>query len=399
MMIGLRRAIWFGRSFSIPLRRLFVFVCSGNTIRSPMAQAICNAEIASRFGVPLESLGQAGHQSRERRLDRPAGRAPRRGSGAGPGKIGLPVLEHRSRNLTHRLAQRAEAIFCMTEEQRSELTAMFPATQPKSYRLHPDADHRRSSRQDSGWIPRLCAADSGLVRRRLDGLGVCRAEARFPPSAPPLFARPALRCTLRGQETLESQPDRLEQRCRASPRRTPCARWRSIRWRTPSCGPPRSAHPRLHLPGSEGRGDVYSFVQVAEETARRAGALQALGLRRGDRLGMVVIEPEDFVLTFLACLRVGVVPVPFYPPLGLGNFAAYSTRIGNCWRRARPGCSSFRGGWRASSGRSSARFLPRNADHRQAPGVRDPAPVFPSSIRTTSPSYSTPPAPRRTRRE
>ena len=72
----------------------------------------------------------------------------------------------------------------------------------------------------------------------------------------------------------------------------------------------------------------FSFVEIAGETARRAGALQALGLRQGDRLGMVVIEPRDFVLTFLACLRVGVVPVPFYPPLGLGNFAAYSERIG-----------------------------------------------------------------------
>jgi len=72
----------------------------------------------------------------------------------------------------------------------------------------------------------------------------------------------------------------------------------------------------------------YSFVQIAEETARRAGALQALGLRKGDRLGMVVVEPEDFVLTFLASLRVGVIPVPFYPPLGLGNFASYSERIG-----------------------------------------------------------------------
>ncbi|HEV7785925.1 MAG TPA: AMP-binding protein, partial [Thermoanaerobaculia bacterium] len=78
----------------------------------------------------------------------------------------------------------------------------------------------------------------------------------------------------------------------------------------------------------KGEETFYSFVQIAGETARRAGALQALGLRKGDRLGMVVIEPEDFVLTFLACLRVGIIPVPFYPPLGLGNFASYSSRIG-----------------------------------------------------------------------
>ena len=78
----------------------------------------------------------------------------------------------------------------------------------------------------------------------------------------------------------------------------------------------------------KGEETFYSFAGLAAETARRAGALQALGLRKGDRLGMVVIEPQEFVLTFLACLRAGVVPVPFYPPLGLGNFAAYSARIG-----------------------------------------------------------------------
>ena len=47
------------QSFQVAIA-LFVFVCSGNTSRSPMAQAICNAEIASRFGVPLESLDRLG---------------------------------------------------------------------------------------------------------------------------------------------------------------------------------------------------------------------------------------------------------------------------------------------------------------------------------------------------
>ncbi|HEY0510996.1 MAG TPA: AMP-binding protein, partial [Thermoanaerobaculia bacterium] len=78
----------------------------------------------------------------------------------------------------------------------------------------------------------------------------------------------------------------------------------------------------------KGNETFYSFAEIAGETARRAGALQALGLRRGDRLGMVLIEPREFVLTFLASLRVGVIPVPFYPPLGLGNFDSYSQRIG-----------------------------------------------------------------------
>jgi len=76
------------------------------------------------------------------------------------------------------------------------------------------------------------------------------------------------------------------------------------------------------------RGDetAYTFVELEENTARRAAALQAYGMRKGDRVGLIVIEPEDFVLTFLACLRVGVVPVPLYPPLSFGNLDAYADR-------------------------------------------------------------------------
>ena len=51
----------------------------------------------------------------------------------------------------------------------------------------------------------------------------------------------------------------------------------------------------------KGEESSYDFPVLAHETARRGAALQAMGLRKGDRLGLIVIEPEDFVLTFLAC--------------------------------------------------------------------------------------------------
>jgi len=78
----------------------------------------------------------------------------------------------------------------------------------------------------------------------------------------------------------------------------------------------------------KGEEHSYTFVALEVETARRAAALQACGLTKGDRLGLIVIEPEDFVLTFLAALRVGVVPVPLYPPMSFGNLDAYTERTG-----------------------------------------------------------------------
>lgn len=66
-----------------------------------------------------------------------------------------------------------------------------------------------------------------------------------------------------------------------------------------------------------------SFPAIEAATRSRAAALQMAGLTKGDRLGLVVIDHQNFVLTFLAALRVGIVPVPLYPPVYLGNLASY----------------------------------------------------------------------------
>lgn len=71
---------------------------------------------------------------------------------------------------------------------------------------------------------------------------------------------------------------------------------------------------------------TLSFRELETNTARRAAALQAQGLEKGDRLGLIVVEPEDFVLTFLAAVRIGVIPVPLYPPMSIGGLDAYAER-------------------------------------------------------------------------
>lgn len=76
-----------------------------------------------------------------------------------------------------------------------------------------------------------------------------------------------------------------------------------------------------------GEEHFWSFVDVERESAARAKALQDLGLRKGDRLGLIIIEPQDFVLSFLAAARVGVVPVPLYPPMSMGELDSYVDRL------------------------------------------------------------------------
>ena len=58
-------------------------------------------------------------------------------------------------------------------------------------------------------------------------------------------------------------------------------------------------------------------------SARFGGALQALGLRKGDRVALILPNNDDFVLCFLGAIRAGIVPVPIYPPMALGALQAY----------------------------------------------------------------------------
>lgn len=68
---------------------------------------------------------------------------------------------------------------------------------------------------------------------------------------------------------------------------------------------------------------ALTFADVERETERLGGALQELGLHKGDRVALILPDPQPFVLTFLAALRAGIVPVPIYPPTAFGQLAAY----------------------------------------------------------------------------
>ena len=67
----------------------------------------------------------------------------------------------------------------------------------------------------------------------------------------------------------------------------------------------------------------FTFSGIERATAKFAGAMQALGLRKGDRLALILPDNQDFVFAFLGALRAGVIPVPIYPPAGLRKLGGY----------------------------------------------------------------------------
>ena len=72
---------------------------------------------------------------------------------------------------------------------------------------------------------------------------------------------------------------------------------------------------------------VVSYPDLWVEAKRRAYALRELGAKKGDRVALILTEPDEFVLTFIAALTAGLVAVPIYPPQTLAKLEAYGDTV------------------------------------------------------------------------
>lgn len=103
-----------------------LFVCTGNTCRSPMAAALARKmlaerlgcapdELEPRFGVSVTSAGTAGGLGGAADHARTV-----------MGRRGMDLSDHQSRGLTPEMIQRADYIFAMTQGHRDQLVQMAP---------------------------------------------------------------------------------------------------------------------------------------------------------------------------------------------------------------------------------------------------------------------------------
>ena len=78
---------------------------------------------------------------------------------------------------------------------------------------------------------------------------------------------------------------------------------------------------------SNGEERVVSFPELWLEARRRAHALRRLGLGRGDRVAVILPDPDEFVLTFIGALTAGVVAVPIFPPQTMAKVGTYGDTV------------------------------------------------------------------------
>ncbi|MDR2761003.1 MAG: threonylcarbamoyl-AMP synthase [Planctomycetaceae bacterium] len=118
--------------------KMILFVCTGNTCRSPMAEKICECEIAKRLNCSADDLEEYGF------VVMSAGISVMSNGGAASNAVevlrrrGIDLSNHESRQLNETLVQFADYIFAMTRSHRELILSMCPNADTRLYVLRAD---------------------------------------------------------------------------------------------------------------------------------------------------------------------------------------------------------------------------------------------------------------------
>jgi protein-tyrosine phosphatase len=119
---------------------ILLFICTGNTCRSPMAEALCKARLADRLGCAIEDLEARGFVVISAGLSAIEGQPAASHAAEVVRTRGGSLRSHASRRITPELVHHADAIITMTRDHRDTLLAHAPEAADRVRLLDPLGD-------------------------------------------------------------------------------------------------------------------------------------------------------------------------------------------------------------------------------------------------------------------
>jgi protein-tyrosine phosphatase len=121
------------------LRRLAgfmaLFVCTGNTCRSPMAEVLMQHRLADKLGCTIDELGERGVIVQSAGIAAMTGGRPSPEAVSAMSARSLDLSQHQSQPLDERMVRYADVIFTMTRGHRDAIVAQWPDVEPRTVLL------------------------------------------------------------------------------------------------------------------------------------------------------------------------------------------------------------------------------------------------------------------------
>ncbi len=118
-----------------------LFVCTGNTCRSPLAEIFAKSLLAQKYEVPMKDLAEFGFNIMSGGIATWEGLAASNFAVESANKYNLDLTNHKAKQISVQLIKEADCIFCMSEEHISYILKLCPDSIIKVKKLRSDGEN------------------------------------------------------------------------------------------------------------------------------------------------------------------------------------------------------------------------------------------------------------------
>ncbi len=136
----LREGVYSPQDLQEMAQVVFLFVCTGNTCRSAMAEGLFRSHLAKKLGCDIDELEARGYKVISAGTMNVAGAPASAGARMACRLKGVDIEGHLSQHLTHSLVEASDVIFCMTRSHCEEIRVLVPDAAGKCSLLAKDTE-------------------------------------------------------------------------------------------------------------------------------------------------------------------------------------------------------------------------------------------------------------------